>query len=144
MDSNKWENGKITTDGNKTLALPQGFKGYVRLKVNTAANAAQFPASTLKVQGFNFRLDLFGGEYGPAKFGGVWFVSKEDFCYIRVDGGEKKVMTNYWRHNESAFNQFNELLSQLDQLRGAVSGSRDALSAAADALHTIRPGTEEE
>ena len=113
MDSNTWEDGTITTDGNKTLSLPQGFKGYVRLRVNTAENAASFPDTTLTVQNFTFTCDRFGGPNGPVKMSGVWFVSKEDFCNIRVDGAEKKEMTTYLTDNEAAINRFNELLGQL-------------------------------
>ena len=134
MDSDKWVNGKISTDGNKTLALPQGFKGYVRLKVNTASNAGQFPDSTLKVQCFNFRLDLFGGDYGPAKLGGVWFVTKENYCHIRVDGGEKKVMTNYWKDNDAAISQFNELLAQLENKDLSAAPVIDKLQSLYDSM----------
>lgn len=113
MDSNKWVDGTVTTEGNKALALPQGFKGYVRLRVNTAENAASFPDTKLTIQGFTFTCDRFGGGNGPVKLGGVWFVSKEDFCNIRVDGGEKMAMTTYLTDNEAAILRFRELLGQL-------------------------------
>ena len=62
VDGSEWINGTITTDENKTLTLPQGFKGYVRLRVNTAENAAAFPDTTLTVQNFTFQCDRFGGQ----------------------------------------------------------------------------------
>ena len=54
MDSNKWQNGAITNEGNKQLDLPAGFKGYVRLQINTAGNVDEFPATTLQIQSFSF------------------------------------------------------------------------------------------
>ena len=94
MDSNTWVDGTISTEGNKTLDLPQGFKGYVRLKVNTAENAANFPDTTLTVQSFGFQCDRFGGENGALKLSGVWFVSKEEYMAIQVGEGNPVKMTN--------------------------------------------------
>ena len=93
MDSDGWVDGTISTEGNKTLTLPQGFKGYVRLRVNTAQNAADFPDTTLTVQNFTFTCDRFGGENGALKISGVWFVSKEDYVKIQVGEGEVVEMT---------------------------------------------------
>ena len=111
MDSKEWVDGQIGTDDNKQIDLPDGFKGYVRLKVDTAANTAD--KETLKIQSFSFRPGTFGAEYGPIKFGGVWFVTKENFCYIRVDGAAKKVMTTYWQHNDELLDEFRELIEKL-------------------------------
>ena len=111
MDSKEWVDGQIGTDDNKQIDLPDGFKGYVRLKVDTAANTAD--KETLKIQTFSFRPGTFGAEYGPIKFGGVWFVTKENFCYIRVDGAAKKVMTTYWQHNDELLDEFHELIEKL-------------------------------
>ena len=127
MNSKTWENGTVSADGNKTIRLPQGFKGYVRLRINTAANADQFPNTKLLIQNFSFRLELFGGEYGPAKLGGVWFVSKEDYCHIKVDGGITKVMTNYWKNNDAALSQFYELLGQLKRMDLSAASLVDRL-----------------
>ena len=93
VDGDEWVDGTITTEGNKTLALPQGFKGYVRLRVNTADNAASFPDTTLTVQNFTFTCDRFGGDNGALKISGVWFVSKEDYIKIQVGEGEVVNMT---------------------------------------------------
>ena len=94
MDSREWKSGSISTDGNKTMTLTPGFKGFVRLKVDTANNAASFPNTTLTVQSMTFMVDRFGGDNGPVKISGVWAVSKEDTRYIKVDGGETIRMTN--------------------------------------------------
>lgn len=111
MDSKDWVDGQIDTSDNKQIDLPDGFKGYVRLKVDTAANTAD--KETLKIQSLSFRPGTFGAEYGPIKFGGVWFVTKENFCYIRVDGAAKKVMTTYWQHNDELLDEFHELIEKL-------------------------------
>jgi len=94
MDSATWKKGTISADDNKTLSLPEGFKGYVRLKINTAENASQFPDTKLVIQNFSFRGEVFGGDYGPMKLGGVWFVSKEDYVKIKVEQGDILDMTN--------------------------------------------------
>ena len=111
VDSKDWVDGQIDMGDNKQIDLPDGFKGYVRLKVDTAANTAD--KETLKIQSFSFRPGTFGAEYGPIKFGGVWFVTKENFCYIRVDGAAKKVMTTYWQHNDELLDEFRELIEKL-------------------------------
>lgn len=111
VDSKDWVDGQIDMSDNKQIDLPDGFKGYVRLKVDTAANTAD--KETLKIQSFSFRTGTFGAEYGPIKFGGVWFVTKENFCYIRVDGAAKKVMTTYWQHNDELLDEFRELIGKL-------------------------------
>lgn len=93
-DSLQWQNGTVSNDENRTLTLTPGFKGYVRLKVDSAINADTFPDSKkLTVQSFGFRGEAFGGDYGPIKLGGVWFVSKEDFTDIQVGDGNVVNMT---------------------------------------------------
>lgn len=93
-DSLQWQNGTVSNDENRTLTLTPGFKGYVRLKVDSAINADTFPDSKkLIVQNFSFRGEAFGGDYGPIKLGGVWFVSKEDFTDIQVNDGNVVNMT---------------------------------------------------
>ncbi len=56
-----WNDGTVSDDNNKTLALPKGFKGYVRMQVNTIKNAAQITDSALQVQEFTFQCEKFGG-----------------------------------------------------------------------------------
>lgn len=93
-DALQWQSGTVSNDNNRTLVLTPGFKGYVRLKVDTSINADTFPGSKiLKVQEFSFQAEKFGGDYGSIKLGGVWFVSKEDFTHIQVDGGAVSKMT---------------------------------------------------
>lgn len=93
-DSLEWQNGTVSNDENRTLMLTPGFKGYVRLKIDSAINADTFPESKkLTVQSFGFRGEAFGGDYGPIKLGGVWFVSKEDYTDIQVNDGNVVNMT---------------------------------------------------
>ena len=125
MDSKDWVDGQIDTSDNKQIDLPDGFKGYVRLKVDTAANTAD--KETLKIQTFSFRPGTFGAEYGPIKFGGVWFVTKENFCYIRVDGAAKKVMTTYWQHNDELLDEFRELIEKLTDKNLSAAPTVDRL-----------------
>lgn len=88
-NSQGWQNGTVSNDENRTLKLTPGFKGYVRLKVDSSVSADQFPESKkLTVQSFGFRGEAFGSDYGPIKLGGVWFVSKEDYTYIQVNDGD--------------------------------------------------------
>ena len=96
MDSNDWVDGTITTEGNKQLNLPQGFKGYVRLVLSSAGNYEKLGenAASLKIDALHFRAERFGGELGALKIGGVWFVSKTDTYMVSVDGGEAVKLTN--------------------------------------------------
>lgn len=94
-DSNAWVSGTISTDGNKTMVLTPGFKGYIRVAVNTAENCADYKDYTVKMVNFDLKLPSYGGNVGAAKLGGVWFVTKEDACLATVNGGteEKKLTT---------------------------------------------------
>ena len=85
LDSREW----VTSipDGNKQLNLPQGFKGYIRMKIDTMTSCYNTPSNVTQLLSFAFRPELIGGEYGSLKFGGAWFVSKEDTRYISVSGG---------------------------------------------------------
>ena len=91
VNGSEWSSG--VADGNKQVNLPDGFKGYVRLEVNTASNVDKFP-ETLKITQVSLRMGAYGEKYGDLKFGGVWFVSKEDFIYIGVDNAEPACMVN--------------------------------------------------
>ncbi len=90
-DGTSWEQGNLDENGH--IALPQGFKGYIRLLVNTAANYDSFKDTT-SVQSFGFRIDKFGGSFGPAKLGGMWIVSKGEYYEISVDGGQMVPLTS--------------------------------------------------
>ena len=57
-------------------------------KKAAAENAAAFPDTKLTIQEFNFRVGRFGGDFGPVKLGGVWFVSKEGFKKIKIGDGD--------------------------------------------------------
>ena len=41
-DGTQWVNGTVSTDGNKTIELPQGFKGFIRLMLNTSPDASDY------------------------------------------------------------------------------------------------------
>ena len=89
-DGTSWVKGNL--DGNGHIALTKGFKGYIRLLINTAADYADFKDTT-SVQSFGFRIDKFGGSFGPAKLGGMWIVSKGEYYEVSVDGGEMVPLT---------------------------------------------------
>ena len=88
-----WIDGTISTDGNKEMSLPDGFKGYVRIAVNTAGNCAEYANKEIAMQDIMFYLGSFGGDCGSVRFGGVWFTSKDDSQEISVDGGESVALT---------------------------------------------------
>ena len=90
-DGATWQEGVIDT--NKEIALTSGFKGYVRLLLNTATNCESYQDASIKLQFFAFRIGAFGGSYGPAKLGGVWFVSKGEAYKVSVDGGSEASLT---------------------------------------------------
>lgn len=90
-DGTSWVQG--TMDSNGHIELTQGFKGYIRLLVNTASNYEDFKDTT-SVQSFGFRIDKFGGSFGPAKLGGMWIVSKGEYYEISVDGGQMVPLTS--------------------------------------------------
>lgn len=86
VSGGKWQTG--TTDGNNQLEFPDGFEGYVRLVLDSAANYAGKPRPEMSMMEVSFYLGAFGGEYGPAVIGGAWFTSKSDSRFVSVDGGE--------------------------------------------------------
>jgi len=90
-DGTSWVNGNLDENGH--IGLTKGFKGYIRLQVNTAANYDTFKDTT-SVQSFGFRIDKFGGSFGPAKLGGMWIVSKGEYYEVSVDGGETVPLTS--------------------------------------------------
>ncbi len=89
----KWIDAAIGNDSNKQMDLPDGFKGYVRIAVNTAGNCGDYANAELAMQYFIFYLGSFGGNLGSVKLGGVWFTSKDDSLQISVDGGEPVALT---------------------------------------------------
>ena len=92
-DSTEWMNGVISTDGNKTMALPQGFKGFIRLNMATLNNYSSLPTS-LSIYAVQFRVDRFGGDDGAVKLASGWVVSREDTRYISIGGGNTICMTD--------------------------------------------------
>ena len=92
-DGKAWVAGRITND-NKQLNLPDGFRGYIRLELNTASNAVteKWSTGTFLLQEIQFYIGAFGGDYGAFKFGGVWFVSKDDHLKVNlVDENQKSL-----------------------------------------------------
>ena len=93
LTGKEWIDGTISNDDNKQMNLPDGFEGYIRLKLNSAKNCADYASTTIALQNVAFNIGSFGGEYGPAVVGGAWFVSKADNCEISIDGEEILDMT---------------------------------------------------
>lgn len=91
-DGATWQENVI--DENNEIRLTAGFKGYVRLLLNTAVNCESYADATVKLQFFAFRIGAYGGSYGAAKLGGVWFASKGEAYKVSVDGGEAVKLTN--------------------------------------------------
>ena len=90
-DGATWQENVI--DENNEIRLTAGFKGYVRLLLNTAVNCESYADATVKLQFFAFRIGAYGGSYGAAKLGGVWFASKGEAYKVSVDGGEAVKLT---------------------------------------------------
>lgn len=124
VGSGAWIDGVISTDGNKQLQLTEGFKGYVRLQISTASNCAD--QTKLLLQDVNFYLERFGGDTGVVKFGGVWFVSKNDSTYLRLDGGDKISMVGNVQDNETV-QQYRALLDTLGEKDLSVAATLDQL-----------------
>ncbi len=94
VDSHEWMDGVVANDGNKTMPLPAGFKGFIRMKLDTASNFSSLPSTNLSIERLQFYVDRFGGDDGAVKISGVWTISKEDTRYISIDGGEMLCMTD--------------------------------------------------
>ncbi len=91
---------EATTDANSTLFLPSGFKGYVKMYLDT-------PESWYSAEGFDrnkeyllnsidFVFSYIGGEYGDFVIGGIYQVERDcNAITMSLNGGEETAMTIY-------------------------------------------------
>ena len=104
-DGDGWINSE--SDGNGTLFLPSGFKGYVKLYLDTAkswTNASEFNRNEkYHMNSVDFVFNCVGGEYGSFVIGGMYEVVRDcDAVVISLDSGEEVSMTFYIEKMEAA------------------------------------------
>ncbi len=75
IDSNEWVTSTTTGGSDRTLNLPSGFKGYVRLNFeNLIFDSAVNLDSEYALNHINFKFNAVGGDNGDLTFGGIFYV----------------------------------------------------------------------
>ena len=130
-DSNEWIKSK--SDGNGTLKLPNGFKGYIKLYIDTVGEYGNWSSSVgfdaskdYQLNSLDFLFGFIGGEYGAFKVGSLYEISKESEKTLAKFNGEICEMTTYRKDNENRVKEFKEIIDDLGSIdiEDAVSVSR--------------------
>ncbi len=147
-DSNKWV--KKTSDGNGTLDLPSGFKGYIKLYIDTCTQYANWltngsgfdPSKDYTMNNLTFVFGYLGGEYGAFKIGDVYEVTKDsEAAKIKLSGGPVVDMTTYIADNTALVNEFNQIVSGIGEITLADAAAVDRASAILNQLDAEFLGT---
>ncbi|MBE6727040.1 MAG: hypothetical protein E7562_00150 [Ruminococcaceae bacterium] len=98
VDGEEWV--EATTDTYSTLALPSGFKGYVKMYLDTAQSwysAEGFNRNNeYQLNAIDFVFKSIGGEYGDFVIGGIYQVDRDcNAITMSLNGGEETAMTVY-------------------------------------------------
>lgn len=98
VDGEEWV--EATTDTYSTLVLPSGFKGYVKMYLDTAESwysAESFDRNKeYQLNTIDFIFKSIGGEYGDFVIGGIYQVERDcNAITMSLNGGEEIPMTIY-------------------------------------------------
>lgn len=115
-DGKAWVDGKSDAQG--TLFLPSGFKGYLKLYLDTVTmgyKSENFDRTKdYMVNSIDFTFGWLGGEWGAFKISDVFEVTKESkSTKIKLNGGAIAEMTNYKANNEAMVKEFKDIVNNI-------------------------------
>lgn len=138
-DGKEWVASNATSEG--ALLLPNGFKGYIKLHLDTLPNFNSWinnnnfdPEKEYSVNSIDFQLGYLGGNYGDFVIGDIYQITRESNSTKMKLNGTIYDMTTYDADNKKRVEEFTELVNSINGADLSAAVTADAANALYTAL----------